>query len=220
MPRKTDAELAAEFAALPDLPEPEPKPEPEDNYGLPLQTAAQLVAMVEKLFERVDRGEQGSAELLREVLAQHSTTLKQTLSPENKLHPDFSDYNPHGERDHPRKQLRRPCFFLGVPLEQPTLTYDEIELLNSITAPLEMPAPSGNGKWRVALLRDGGGGEACYISVPFKSFDDIRSLPEGWQGVIRKLQVGGTETLGQDSLLARIASLEAMVKSMAPTVTQ
>lgn len=208
MPSRLDEDAVAE---------PEPQ---EDNYGLPLQTAAQLVAMVEKLFERVDRGEQGSAELLREVLAQHSSTLKQTLSPENKLHPDVSDYNPHGERDHPRDRLRRPCYFLGVPLDQPTLTVNEIALLNSIDAPLEMAAPNGAGKWRVALLRDGGGGEALYVSVPFKGFDDLRSLPEGWQGVIRTLKAGGTEPVNQDSLLARIASLESMVKSLAPTVTQ
>jgi len=213
MPRRTDAEIAAEFDPMP-----EPAAPSEDTPGLPLQTAAQLVAMVEKLFERVDRGEQGSAELLREVLAQHSSTLKQTLSPENRLHPDVSDYNPAGERDHPREKLNRPCFFLGVPLEAPTLTVSEIALLNSVHGPLEMPAPSGAGKWRVAFLRDGGGGEALYVSVPFKGFDDLRGLPAGWQGVIRSLQSGGTETIGQDSLLARIASLEAMVKSITPTV--
>ena len=213
MPRKPDAEILPEDEPI----EPE---EPEGGYGLPLQTAAQLVAMVEKLFERVDRGEQGSSELLREVLAQHSHTLKSTLSPENKLHPDVSDYNPAGERDHPRDKLLRPCYFLGIPLEQPTLTVSEIDLLNSVSGPLEMPAPNGAGKWRVAFLSDGSGGSALYVSVPFKGFDDLRGLQNGWQGVIRTLQAGGSTPTNQDSLLARITALEAMVRAQATQVPQ
>lgn len=213
--------MARTSSPTPDTDTPAPPDAPLEAAaaeGVPLATAAQLVALVERLFERVDRGEQGSAEALREVLAQHSTTLKQTLSPENRLHPDISDYNPRGERDHPRERLRRPCFFLGVPLDQPTLTVDEIELLNSVATPLEMPAPNGAGKWRVALLRDGGGGEALYISVPFKSFDDLRGLTGGWQGVIRALQGTGVEPTTQDTLLSRIAALESMIKSLSPQV--
>jgi hypothetical protein len=224
-PRPSDADLAAEVTRL--APPPPSPAEPSDaassefpssagespvEGGLPLATAAQLIATVEKLMERVDRGEQGSMELLREILQQNSGHLKQFLSPENRLHPDISDYNPDGERDHPRPRLRRPCYFLGIPLDQVALTKDEIVLLNSVTHPLEIKQKN----WRIAFLRDGGGGEALYISVPFNSFDDIRGLEGGWQRVTRELLGLGSKPVDQDLLLERLEKMEALLARVPP----
>ena len=189
----------------------------EVEQAIPMATAAQLIATVEKLFERVDKGEKEASSLLQQVLDQHGLALKKMLSPDNRMHPDISDYNPRGERDHPRPPLKRPCFFLGVPLEQPSLTYDEIELLNSIPGPLELK----DKNWRVAFLRDGGGGEALYISVPYRGFDDLRSIDAvgGWQGVLRQLTGIGSTPVSQDSLLERIAALEATLRAQHPTIS-
>lgn len=213
--KQTPQSVAEAIQALSPDPRPKPAPTPDavvaagENVSMPTATVAQLIATVERLFERVDRGEAGSVELLRGVLAEHGGLLQQTLRPENRLHPDISDLNPLGERDHPRPPLKRPCFFLGMALDQPTLTLDEITLLNSVTGPLELPAKN----WRIVLLRDGGGGEALHISVPFKSFDDIRSLEGGWQRVVRDLLGIGTKPQNTDSLLERIAALEAKLST-------
>lgn len=185
-------------------------------------SAEQFNAVITRLMDRMDKGEAQALTVLQSILDQHKDQLKQTLSPENRLHPDVSDYNPDGERDNPRPALNRPCYFLGMPLDASTLTKAEIMLLNSVTAPLESTAQmngiAGSEKWKVVLLRDGGGGEALYISVPFKGFDDIKAIPGGWQYVVRCLLTGGSAPVTQDSMQTRIAALEAMIAKMASTV--
>lgn len=215
MAKRTDEIVDPVAVAEPDV-----APEVAELGDAP--TAEHFNAVITRLMDRMDKGENQALTILQTILDQHKDQLKQTLSPENRLHPDVSDYNPDGERDHPRPALNRPCYFLGMPLDASTLTKGEILLLNSVTEPLEstmqLNGIAGSDKWKVVLLRDGGGGEALYISVPFKGFDDIKAIPGGWQYVVRSLITGGSAPVTQDSMQTRIAALEAIIAKMASTV--
>lgn len=51
---------------------------------------------------------------------------------ENRLPPEISVYNPKGERDNPRPELRCMMVWVGFKLSNMGLTRDEIELLNQV----------------------------------------------------------------------------------------
>ena len=57
--------------------------------------------------------------------------------PENNPGPLVSDFNPDGERDHPRPPLRSIMYFgsspIGTPQDNSQLTTDEIQALNAVT---------------------------------------------------------------------------------------
>lgn len=173
---------------------------------------------IEKLLERIE-GEDSSEKtrvdsmiLLREILDTHGKLLKSTLSPENKLHPDVSSYNPDGERDHPRPPLRRPCFVLGVPVIAAQCTLDEIKELNKFTHSVDVPAR----QWRALLLHDSHHGEVLYISKPFRNFDDTRefSAAGGLLGICGIFHRDGVRPQNQEHAIARITELEATVERM------
>jgi hypothetical protein len=51
---------------------------------------------------------------------------------ENRLPPDISAYNPKGERDNPRPELRCKMIWVGFKLSATGLSREEIELLNQV----------------------------------------------------------------------------------------
>jgi hypothetical protein len=219
--RLSDEELLAQVKAM--APEPPPRTTAAvaetPNVEIPTQTAAAILAGFEALIARVDRGEEGAAGLMATVLADHGLMLKKNLNPENKLHPDINYQNPKGERDFPRPPLTRLCYWLGIALEQPALTWEEIDLLNSITMSLELKEKS----WKVVLLRDGSGRETLHISTPYRSRDDL-NIEGGWQRVLRDLLATGTrpetsELLREssDKMAEQIATLTARLNELAPT---
>lgn len=60
--------------------------------------------------------------------------------------PQKSHFNPLGEKDHPRPDLRREILWLGYPLQKSELTRDEIERLNKIEpGNYHLPNPNGTG---------------------------------------------------------------------------
>lgn len=212
--RPSDEEVLAQVTAM--APEP-PKRTPAavaepPTVDIPVESIASLVASIEKLAESADRGDERATLMLKSVLAEHGLLLKSQLSPENRLHPDISYLNPLGERDHPRPRLKRVCLFLGMPLERDQLTLDEINLLNSIPGPLEIK----DKNWRVVFLRDGGGGEVLYISVPYRTMDDLRSIEGGWQRILRDLLAQGTQPQTQELVAEQLAELRAQVAALTP----
>jgi hypothetical protein len=184
---------------------------PTDAQALDI-IAAGVARLLEKI-EGEDTSEKvrvDSMQMLREILDSHGKLLKSTLSPENRLHPDISSYNPLGERDHPRPPLKRPVFVLGVPVLAVQCTLDEINALNWFTVSLEIPAR----KWRAVILHDGQGGELLYISKPYRNFDDTRefSAVGGILGICRVFQAEGHRPQNQDHLFDRIAQLEEQIR--------
>jgi hypothetical protein len=178
------------------------KTTPAPTPVMPIEQATQLVTAIERLLEKVDRErDESSLTALKLILEQHGDALKQFMRPENALHPDVSWYNPEGERDHPRPPLKRPAYFLGSPLEQGALSTEEIQLLNRFTHTIEVNV---KGKlWKAALLRDMGGGEVLYVSVPFKAFDDLRGLP-GLTDICDTILTDGRRPRSQDLMSEQI----------------
>src|SRR5262245_1334105 len=178
---------------------PQPDAEPQTQQALSV-----LALGVEKLLARIESDESAektrleSMAMLREILDSHGKLLKNTLSPDNRLHPDVSHYNPLGERDHPRPPLKRPVFILGVPVLGVQCTLDEITALNWFTTSLEIPAR----RWRAVILHDGQGGEVLFISKPFRNFEDTREFSGvgGLLGVCRIFQAEGVRPQNQDHL--------------------
>lgn len=173
---------------------------------MPVELVAMLMGTLEKLQDKFDRDptDAESRDALTAILREHGSALKSVLRPENQLHPDVSAYNPLGERDHPRPRLKRPCYFLGVPLDAPNLDREEIDLLNAFTQSMEVPSMN----WKAVFIRDGSGREALYLSVPFSSFDDLRGLGS-IKHICRTIQGQGTRPQNPDVLLERINALEA-----------
>jgi hypothetical protein len=205
-PRKTAGPTKAEISDAPVV-------------ALPTEVVGHLLSLIDRYQARLDAEptDMRSHEALKEILREHGQSLKNHLRPENQLHPDISAYNPLGERDHKRPGLKRPCFFMGVPLEQPTLTWGEIDVLNKFSHSLECDSPSGAGKWRAVLLRDSAGSEVLYFSVPFRSWDDLRGIGS-LSSVASFIYAGGKRMGSADDLqaqnvelLERLRVLEEMV---------
>jgi hypothetical protein len=105
-----------------DLDQPTPDPTPRTGVGF---TADQ--------FDRLIDAIKGNSTDQVEAQAQiHALAMRKQLRPENDTHPDFSVFNPRGERDHPRPQLVCEMFLGPYPLERQTLTVKECELLNQL----------------------------------------------------------------------------------------
>lgn len=189
-----------------------PTPPPTEEALTALAAGvAKLLALVEA-DDSAEKVRVDSMMMLREILDGHGKLLKSTLSPENKLHPDVSSFNPHGERDHPRPPLKRPCFILGVPIIAQQCTWDEIEALNWFTQSLEIP----DRKLKAILLHDSAGAEILYISKPYRNFDDVRELSAlgGQLGICKLFQSEGKRADTQDHLFSRITQLEETIAKM------
>src|SRR5262245_54522906 len=183
----------------------------ETNGGLTAEATAKLVAVVEKLYERLDqdREDDDSRAQLVKILEMHGTALKAALRPENQLHPDVSFYNPDGERDNPRPRLRRQAFLLGIPLQPDSLRKDEILALNRFTESLEIPAK----RWQARILRDAGGGEVLYISLPFRNFDDLRNIG-GLLDIVNTIYTTGKRPDTNDVIADRLAKAEELIAQL------
>lgn len=144
-----------------------------------------------------------SADQLETVLKSSAEATRKALKPENAQHPDVSDFNPKGERDHARPKLRRKTFWAGTELDHDELTRTEIELFNSF----EHSCEARNGAWRAELKRTATDGTAeLHITFPSRNTDDRMDLPS-MTLMLREL-VGGTRAVDPDSLAQRVAELE------------
>lgn len=154
------------------------------------------------------RGMQAPAGLtkddLGDLLQSNAEGMRRALKPENAQHPGVSDYNPLGERDHPRPALSRKVFMSGMELKQDELTADEINLLNGFSNNME----ARNGQWRAELRRTATKGiEDLVIHVPTASADERSELPS-LTALLLELK-GGAQAADPLSLAKRVAELEA-----------
>jgi hypothetical protein len=160
---------------------------------------ALLAAVLNRLVDAQEANRGLSKEDLAEVMEANSEGVRRALRPENQTHPDVSDFNPLGERDNKRPQLKRKTFWIGVPLERDELTLAEIELFNQIDHPME----ARNGTWRADIRN---GGTELHINFPNATMDERMDLPS-MRSLLTEL-VGGTRAVDPDTLLARVAELE------------
>jgi len=136
---------------------------------------------------------------LREVMESNSEGMRRALKPENARHPDVSAFNPDGERDNPRPELRRKTFWIGVPLIKDELTKAEIELFNKI----EHNMTARGGQWTAEIKNNG---QELHINFPNATIDERMDLPS--MRVLMHELIGGDKAVSTDDLLARVAQLE------------
>src|SRR5262252_5112713 len=160
------------------VPEPEPKPEPEP---VPPDPTPQLVMshqqMIEMISAAVGAAVSSAAKAQADPLAD---AMKRALKPENAFSPQFSVFNPAGERDHPRPQLRCPyTLFDGIPIDGTTETVEELTLMNGLEAGEYFVTKSDNTQipFRVTEHRnDLGVLKRVDISFPYRDESDRQGL--------------------------------------------
>jgi hypothetical protein len=106
------------------------KPEPSLADVLARMVAIQeeQAAVHRKADERADR-----EDLTTEEARKSGRSLGATGVYENRMPPEISDYNPLGERDNPRDELRCKMIWVGFKLTKAGLSKDEIALLNEVS---------------------------------------------------------------------------------------
>lgn len=191
MARPTNEERAARLAA-------EQTDEPQ------MDSNALLAAVLNRLVDATENNRGLSKEDLTEVMEANSEGVRRALKPENARHPDVSAFNPKGERDFPRAELRRKTFWIGVPLVKDELTAEEIALFNSV----EHDMTARGGSWTASLKNQG---TELHINFPNATMDERMDLPS--MRLLMAELVGGEQAVNPDDLLARVAQLEAQLKA-------
>lgn len=132
----------------------------------------------DKLIEAIRGNQEDRVEVEAAI---HARAMKAQLSPVNDVSPQISVYNPRGERDHPRPDLKCEVFLGPYPLEKQTLLVKEIEYLNKLE-PGTFEVTKGDGttvpfhiipKYRL----DGRTVERLTIAFPCADDDQKQNFP-------------------------------------------
>jgi hypothetical protein len=165
--------------------------------------------LAEVLLKLADRPSGLSAEQLSEILASNAESTRKALKPENAMDPGISVFNPLGERDNARPQLKHKVLFCGMELDREELTLGEIELFNKF----EHSCVARNGSWRADVKPGAKGGKSeLTISIPVATTDDRMELPNGISLILTEL-LGGEKAVDPASLAERVAELEKELKA-------
>lgn len=97
-------------------------PTADDKLAEALNLIATMMAKQDKRAETEDLNTEDARRAGRRVGASGAY--------ENAFPPDFSAFNPKGERDNPRPELRCKMIWVGFKLAKEALTVEEINLLN------------------------------------------------------------------------------------------
>lgn len=138
-----------------------------------------------------------------------------SLRKENPNYPERSVFNPEGVYDDfgnakpPKVKLSRTTFFVKVRLNDEVMTPEEIELCNRFTQTKE----ARGGKW-IASVTKRGDTEELRILDDFSVYnaDDRSDLPP-FTFICREL-LDGADAVNPQTMAARIADLEAKLKTM------
>jgi hypothetical protein len=143
--------------------------------------------------------------------AQYEAEAHQRLTKrENDPAPGVSVYNPKGERDFPKPDLKCKMLWVGFPLQKDQLTPQEVDLLNRIDTIGDFPFHRADGSLDTCSIsgeRDANG-KWTQIAFSFRcKGDDRHNLPT-MTAMLREILGLGTV---EDELKQRIAELEAIV---------
>jgi hypothetical protein len=127
-----------------------------------------------------------TADKVREIATQATLDAYDKTSGKNwdiKNYPKISQFNPLGEKDHPRDRLVGEVFWLGFKLSEAELTQGEIALINQIEPGLYGP----DGTWVVKDMQPGTTDRSkrkLLVIFPNKDEDARSRLPQGdlWSG--------------------------------------
>jgi len=141
-------------------------------------------------------------------MAQAEATEK-VMRPENKNPPRVSDFNPQGDRDFPRPELKYKFRWIGIDLQKSQLTREECLLLNAL-APGDRRVTKADGT-RIPLivehrLNTAGRTESVWIMFPAEQGEQQQNhMPmRNYLRECVKQQENGTQALRDiDADLAR-----------------
>lgn len=166
-----------------------------------------MPAVLLKLAELIKDIKASSDETLKAQMASQAELLIRTM-PENKQPPLISVFNPLGDRDHPRPELKCKTYQNGYQLEREQLTTEEIELVNVIT-PGDYRVTKADGQvvpFTVSGEVDNAGQvQKKLIAFPSKGEDRHNHLP--LTSYLREAQGMRSPTVSQ--LAAQVAKLKA-----------
>lgn len=171
-----------------------------------------LAAAILLMLEKMQPAAAGlSADQLKEILSSNAESTRKALKPENAMHPDVSVFNPKGERDNKRDDLKHRVLFCGMELDKDELTVGEITLFNQFAH----SCVARNGSWKADFTPNVKGGKAeLVISIPVATADDRMDLPNGISLILAEL-LGGEKAVDPASLAQRVAELEKQLAERA-----
>lgn len=143
----------------------------------PSEVSAAITMMAEILKELKSKEPQGGDDRIG-ILAQSVQALvaaENSRPRENRFGPEISVFNPLGERDNPRPELKCKMFWLGHKLTKDVLTREEIEALNAMEPGHYRVTKSDNRKisFDVQAREDNGGKlEQLTFHFPCKNTED------------------------------------------------
>lgn len=134
---------------------------------------------------------------------------RKAMKPENEAHPGISAYShPEGDVAHPKDILRRDTIFMGMRQREDQLTPTEIELFNRFT----ISKVARGGRWEAKVKMVDGVETLIVTCAEARTLDGRQSLPS-LALILRELH-DGPEATNPDTLNARVAQLEAQIRSM------
>lgn len=167
-------------------------------------------------------------QILSRVGMESAKGMQKAIRPENEMPPLISAYNPHGDRDYPKRKLTRKTFLNYHPehsndaLVAEQLTQAEIDAYNRLG---EACAAQGghlearNGLYKAELrLR----GQELHVLVPVANLDTRANLPPTLLLLCHELQTGES-MLDLNNLLeenSRLRMQIAAMKEPAPSVSR
>lgn len=177
-----------------------PRPEPGE-------TMPDTITLTKEQFDALLASRNTGAEgLTAEALAK---AFSKASRPENPQAPMVSVYNPRGETDHPRPRLRAKTLQNGVELQEDTLTWEEIDALNTLP-PGEFRVTKGTGTkipFSVKLTRGLDGESLERVDIHYPCKDDNRYDH-------RPLLDYCFEVLESAGLEAEVTRLKALVREL------
>lgn len=119
-----------------------------------------------------------------------------------------SDFAPEGFTSKDTVKLKYRTWYLGDKMKEENLTPSEIHLFNSFTT----DKSARNGSWTATITNDGSQLAKLSIECPIGTMDNRWQLPS--LSLILQELLGGRDSLNPDSLLSRVADLEAMIEKL------
>ncbi len=112
--------MASKTDAAPAAPEPTDAPAPAIDPN--------VLALAKALLD----GQAAQVQALIAGQSEIASSMKTAMKPENQDPPLMSDFNPAGDRDHPRPALKCPFTMNGAEMPEYLLTVEELTLLNQV----------------------------------------------------------------------------------------
>jgi len=172
-------------------------------------TMASAFAMIAQALQSIKSGENGAAERLASI--ERFLMNQESVRPHENLFapPMISNYNPLGERDNPRPDLRCKVIWVGYELTKDGLNRTEIDLLNRVK-PGAYRVQKADGRiiqFTVSeKLNDAGEAEKLIIHFPTKGDERNNHRP-----MSEYLQMCLGEHTSREDLLSQISKLKAQL---------